>query len=281
MEENPNPEYATYPRAATTDPRQYYGPPDFRINALNEAWLIYKSDFGLWFGGYFLILIVTALVQLPGGIYSMVRVASDGQEVVKAPDMLIANFLFGLIAAAVGGALHGGYLRLAIQKMRLQHEGFAGFFQANGQGWKLALWGAVYSSPVLFVSTLYNAISSGQANAANPDLGVLFGELLVYLTVVIVIQLLIFPFFLAPLILVDQKLSVAEAAMKSWQQVGMLYFRALAFYIVIGIIGVSGAVLCGIGIIFTLPLYQLTVAVAYRDCFMPPLGSQPTGLNIQ
>lgn len=275
MEEHTDPAYAAYPRAASADPRQYYGPPDFRINALNEAWLIYKSDFGLWFGGYFLILIISAVAQAPASVYSFIQTAAHGPAVMKSPSVLMVTFLFGLIAAAVSGALHGGYLRLVIQKMRMRHEGFEGLFKANGQGWKLAMWSAIYSAPILFVSTLYNAISSGQADPSNPDLAALLVELVLLFGSFAVVQLLIFPFFLVPLILVDQKLSLAEAAAKSWQIATKMYFRALVFYIVVGIVAGSGLVLCGVGIIFTIPMYQLTLAVAYRDCFMPPIGAPP------
>lgn len=279
MDENPNPEYVAYPRAADIDPRQYHGPPDFRINVLNEAWLIYKSDLGLWVGGYFLILLLSGLVSVPASLYTYWRTLNDGPAMASSIDVMGVTLVFGFIAAAASGAMHGGFLRLIVQKMRLQHEGFGGLFDLKGQGWKLAVWSAIYAAPVLIISTIYSAFSGQAQNAFNPDIGALFGGLVLFLGATIVVQVLIFPFFLTPLLIVDQRLSIAEAAAVSWKQVSKMYFRALVFYIVMGLVAGSGAVLCGIGLIFTLPLYQLAIAVAYRDNFMPPIGTNSMTYN--
>lgn len=278
MDENPNPEFVAYPRAAEVDPRQYHGPPDFRINALNEAWLIYKSDLGLWVGGYFLILLLSGLVNAPASIYTYWRTLNGGMAAASSTDVIAVTLLFGFIAAGASGAMHGGFLRLIVQKMRLQHEGFGGLFDLKGQGWKLAIWSAIYASPVLIISMMYSTFSGHAQNAVNPDIGALFAGLFLFLGATIVVQILIFPFFLTPLLIVDQRLSIAGAAAVSWKQVSKMYFRALAFYMVMGLVAGSGVVLCGIGLIFTLPLFQLAIAVAYRDNFMPPPRKQCHGL---
>lgn len=270
MDENPPPQYVAYPR--TSDPRQYNGPPDFRINAINEAWLIYKSDFGTWLGGYVIIILISILLQVPGGLYVFWRMSTSGEAAANGIDVLAVGLVAGVISAAISGVLHAGYLRLAIQKMRLQHEGIAGLFNLNGQGGKIAIWSIVYSLPLLLISQVYSYFSSEQTNSASPDLGALFGGMLLFFGAMVLVALLIFPFFLTPMLLVDQKLSITQAASTSWHQVAKMYFRALGFYIVMAVIGASGVLACGIGIIFTLPLYQLAIAVAYRDNFMPPLS---------
>ncbi|MBC8066392.1 MAG: hypothetical protein H7Y17_16290 [Chlorobia bacterium] len=277
MDENSPPQYAAYPRA--TDPRQYNGPPDFRINAINEAWLIYKSDFGTWLGGYVIIILMSILLQVPAGTYVFWRMSTSGEAAATGTDVLVVSLVAGIISSAVSGVLHGGYLRLAIQKMRLRHEGIGGLFNLNGQGAKIAIWSVLYSLPILVISQVYSNFSSQQTNSANPDLGTLFGSMLLFFGAMVIVALLIFPFFLTPMLLVDQKMSIMQAASRSWQQVAKMYFRALGFYIVMAIIGASGVLACGIGVIFTLPLYQLAIAVAYRDNFMPPLSESQTAYS--
>lgn|GEM_PF-3908694 len=269
------PQFASYPRP--TDPRQYSGPPAFRIEAITEAWMIFKSDMATWVVIELLMAFIGFLTQLPGTVFAIMN--TDHPAVLKTPTALALTGVFALLSAGVVGVLQGGFYRVILGRMRLQYEGILDIFKANGEGVKLILWSILLALPSLAASTYYTVTAPVQTNPQNP-----FGEInsvLILLVVLLLIGLLLFPFFLTPLIIVDKKLSIGEAAALSWKTVTRSLGKALAFYFCASVVSALGIVACGIGILFTLPLFSLSIAVAYRDHFMPPLASDGVTTNFE
>lgn len=66
-------------------------------------------------------------------------------------------------------------------------------------------------------------------------------------------------------LLVEQRLDVVPAVKASLAIVKGNFWMFLAFALVASLIGSVGSILCGIGVIVTLPATQCMVAVAYRD----------------
>ncbi len=82
--------------------------------------------------------------------------------------------------------------------------------------------------------------------------------------------LLMFGFYL----IVDRKMAFWPASMASMAMVKENFWPLLGYNLVAGLIGGSGAMVCGIGQIATWPLALCMLAVAYRECF-PADGSDP------
>ena len=239
---------------------------------------MYKADMGTWILGYFLIIVITVAVQFPASLYAIWKVSSgEGPRSTTSADGLIVTFAFSILAAVVGGVLHAGYYRIALQRTRLIAEGVGGIFNLNGQGLALALWSFLYSLPMLVVAIIYNAMAPQPdfTNQRTIDFAALFGPLILYFAALLFVTLLIFPFVLTPLIIVDQKLGIGAAAKKSWQTVSPKYLPAVGFYIAISFLAGLGFIVCGIGALFTLTLFPLTLCIVYRDFFIPPITSQP------
>ena len=70
--------------------------------------------------------------------------------------------------------------------------------------------------------------------------------------------------FVLPLIM-EQRMEVKDAVMKSWEVVQPSLPQFMLFSFVVGIIGGVGIIGCGVGIFFTLPITSCAVAIAYRD----------------
>lgn len=70
--------------------------------------------------------------------------------------------------------------------------------------------------------------------------------------------------FSIPLV-VDRKASGVEAIRRSFEMLKSQWLMATLFYVVAATIGCGGILLCGVGLLFTLPLYFLSIAVAYED----------------
>ncbi|MBU0679007.1 MAG: hypothetical protein KJ626_12925 [Verrucomicrobia bacterium] len=87
---------------------------------------------------------------------------------------------------------------------------------------------------------------------------------LIYMAAAIIVQALVaFAMFL----IVDRKMDFWPATMASVDLVKQNLWPFVGLTLVASIIGQIGAVACGIGIIVTLPINYLILAVAYRACF--------------
>ncbi len=75
--------------------------------------------------------------------------------------------------------------------------------------------------------------------------------------------LLMFGLFL----IVDRKMEFWPASVASFNMVKRNFWPFLGFSIVSNLIGSIGAVACGIGIVFTLPIQVCILTVAYREIF--------------
>jgi len=91
------------------------------------------------------------------------------------------------------------------------------------------------------------------------------GQLLGVVVIIVLKTLLMFALFL----IVDRKMEFWPASMESINRVKGNFFPFLGFAVIAGLIGMIGFVVCGIGVIFTLPITICCLAVAYRDVFGP------------
>ena len=69
-------------------------------------------------------------------------------------------------------------------------------------------------------------------------------------------------------LIIDRNMGVIEAMNESWNTLKNDWLNATVFHFVIFVIGYIGIVACGIGLLFTLPLYFLAVASVYRDFYL-------------
>jgi hypothetical protein len=82
--------------------------------------------------------------------------------------------------------------------------------------------------------------------------------------------LLMFGMFL----IVDRRMEFWPASVESFNKVKPNFWPFLGFAIVSNLIGSIGAIACGIGVVFTLPIQACILTVAYRDVF----GENGSGL---
>ena len=74
-------------------------------------------------------------------------------------------------------------------------------------------------------------------------------------------------FMLAIPLVVESRLPATGAIIQSWNALKSQWLVAAVFHCVLILLAVSGAVLCGVGIFLTGPLYCLSIAVVYREFF--------------
>ena len=89
------------------------------------------------------------------------------------------------------------------------------------------------------------------------------GQLASIFVVFVAHALLMFGLFL----IVDRRREFWPASLESFDRVKPNFWPFLGFSVVTNIIGSIGAIACGIGVIFTLPIQACILTVAYRDVF--------------
>jgi uncharacterized membrane protein len=89
------------------------------------------------------------------------------------------------------------------------------------------------------------------------------GQLASIFVVFVAHALLMFGLFL----IVDRRKEFWPASVESFNKVKPYFWPFLGFSVVTSIIGSIGAIACGIGVIFTLPIQACILTVAYRDVF--------------
>lgn len=89
------------------------------------------------------------------------------------------------------------------------------------------------------------------------------GQLASLFIVFVAHALLMFGMFL----IVDRRLEFWPASLESFNKVKPNFWPFLGFAVVSNLIGSIGAIACGIGVVFTLPIEACILAVAYREVF--------------
>jgi len=89
------------------------------------------------------------------------------------------------------------------------------------------------------------------------------GQLASLFVIFVAHALLMFGLFL----IVDRKMEFWPASVESFNMVKRNFWPFLGFSIVCNLIGSIGAVACGIGVVFTLPIQVCILTVAYREIF--------------
>jgi len=89
------------------------------------------------------------------------------------------------------------------------------------------------------------------------------GQLASLFVVFVAHALLMFGLFL----IVDRKMEFWPASVESFNMVKRNFWPFLGFSVVTNLIGGVGAVACGIGVVFTLPIQVCILTVAYREIF--------------
>ncbi len=229
--------------------QQQTGRSDVRWEWIGEGWEMYQKQMGNWIlislVGFFISLIPTVPVFfLMFASIGMGR-HSDPQDIAAALRAgglsIVTQIIAGVVGWLVQAFTYSGYYNVAIKQLKGGEISLNDFFG-----------GLQYFIPSLGVSALIGVV-------------VLIGNFfccLGFIFQILTIGLVIFAY---PLI-VERKLGTIEALKESINIAMRNIVMFTLFAIVAHIVGISGALLCGVGVIFTFPILFCTVACAYRDC---------------
>lgn len=223
---------------------------EISFDVISQAWTVLQSSLGVYVGSTVIAAIFIAIAEV--FIISSTRPAANGQ-----PTFNLGLYLVGLLVSVVYGLVVAGILRMAINHLRTGHADF----------------GQVFSVLNVFPSLLLAGFLIGIGCTLGGCLCLIPGLLLNGLWM-----------FVAPLIL-DRRMGAIEAMRTSFQTLKPQMWMALLFVIVLTLLAEIGIVACGIGLLFTIPLAVIALAITYRNFFpdgdsgfnfpTPPISNAP------
>jgi uncharacterized membrane protein len=218
-----------------------------RFENIGEAWKIFQANMGPWIlitlVLFLLLMVAQAICLGPGRATIMAAMSADrGRNsdninpialFLGSPLLLIGSIAYSVIAYI----FMGGFTQAAIKQLRGQQPAVSDLFLGLSKAVPLGIAGLLVS------------------------LGTMIGEMFFILPGLIFmgLSLLTMPFIM------EQNMQPVDAIKKSIETLKADMWPALGYYLVFAIVASLGALACGIGMLFTLPLMPLGIALLYRD----------------
>jgi hypothetical protein len=223
--------------------------PLLRFNVVRDAWRLYQRHWWTWSMAMLIVLIAYPLVgaalfavfglKWPGG--------GAGFRLPSGPGESALHYVGTTV---VGGFFLGGMIRMASHQVLGRAPRLGDMFSVVDVGFQL-LAGSVFYGAATFL-----------------------GGLLCVIPGFIVSGLLMFTM---PLIVIARR-PATDAVAESWRILSPQWLTAAVFHLVLSVISGLGFVLCCVGILFTGPLYSLSIAFLFHEFYEPtasPYAKKP------
>lgn len=218
--------------------------PEVRFGVIGDAWQLYKRHWGMW--SIATLIVVLANMVVTGAIASVLGHGGHRHHGgYRWPITPIHGFTQYISMFAVTGFLLGGMLRMAGNQMRGRAPRVEDLFAVTDTWLDVVLVSILYGAAI-FVGSWFCLIPGFIAAGV---------------------------FMFALPLVVEARLPATGAMIQSWHALKSQWLTATVFHFILSLLAGAGALLCGIGIVFTAPLYCLSIAVLYHDFF--PYGATP------
>lgn len=152
---------------------------------------------------------------------------------VYSPRNIMLGIPFGIVQVVIAGAL----IHVALKQIRGEGARVGALLEIGDVVGKLVLLG--------LIETVLSAIAG----------------LLCLLPALVAWSLLMFA---VPLV-VEQKMEPLDAIRQSFNMLKSQWLMALVFNVAAALVSAAGAILCCVGVVLSMPLYELSVALLYDD----------------
>ena len=218
--------------------------PLIQFRVIGEAWRLYKRHWVVWSLAMLIVIACYSVVTSTLMAFLDVRPfhGPGGFRLFLMPGRHTLPFL---LSNAVSSFFLGGMIRMASNQLRGRVPRIEDLFSVTDVWFDLIL-----------VAFLYGVATS-------------LGFMLCAIPGFIVSGL----FMLAIPLVVEGRLPATGALMQSWNTLTPQWLAATLFHCALILAALSGALLCGVGICFTGPLYSLAISILYRDFFSSAMSA--------
>ena len=211
------------------------------VDAITEAWNVIKPQIGVWLG-------VALVYFLIAGAFNGIQFTTMGRDANGMPQNSPISLLVSVVGTIVSLFLAAGLFKVAIHQLRTGRAEFGEMFNIFDQ------------AGALVVAAILTAIATWIGFVLCIIPGIIVGLGLSMTN---------------PLI-VDQKLAGIDAMKRSWDvckgELGNIFLVGLVLFLV----NMAGACLCGLGLLMTIPISYMTFAIIYRNLFLGGTMGQPS-----
>jgi hypothetical protein len=214
--------------------------PQLRFSVIGDAWRLYQRRWVTWSLAMLIVLIAysvagSALFAIFGERWP------GGRGGFRLPPRPNVGALHYVGMTVVGGFFLGGMIRMATRQVFGGVPRIEDLFSVFDVGYHL-LAGTVFYGAASFLASLFCVIP-----------GFIVSGLLM---------------FTLPLIVIARR-PATNAVAESWKVLSPQWLTAAVFHFVLSIVSGMGILLCGIGILFTGPLYCLSIALLFHEFYEP------------
>ena len=215
------------------------------------AWKLVQSNFAVWIPSVLLTLVVMYAITLPlnFGLNALVFGSWIGPKT-----QTVANFLtsmaMGMIPGLITNVFTAGLLYMGVKVARNETIGIGDIFGGFRQFLNVVVG--------MFLMTLIFYV--GFALFIIP--GIFLSGALCFV----------------PLLILDRNMSPIEAISASYETLKQHAFQMFGLVFIAGLLSALGFCLCGFGVLFTMPIYIVTLGLTYNNffpqTFAPGFGHQ-------
>lgn len=216
----------------------YQSGPLIQFGVIGEAWRLYKRHWVVWSLAMLIVLACYGFVT--GALLSLLGIRHlEGPGGFKLFLMPGRHTLPFLVSNVVSSFFLGGMIRMASNQLRGRPPQLEDLFSVTDVWFDLML-----------VAFLYGVVVS-------------IGYMLCVIPGVIIAGL----YMLAIPLVVQGGMPATGALIASWNALKSQWLVAALFNVFVILASFSGFFLCGVGLLFTGPLYCLAISILYRDFF--------------
>ena len=231
--------YSDQEQPPPTQPPAYM-PPTQRVKFefIGEAFQLLQKQLGAWVGAATLTVLLTSLFISPIYIYWILQLTKNPEQTNPT-----VSGLLSIVVTLVSTIMGAGLQYMALKQLRgetLSATSFTGAFSKFG--------------PLAILGLFLGAVSA------------LFGVLPGFLPLLLIVpEILLTTFFtLSSLLILDRNLEPVAALKESVRVMRQEFWISLAFILLSGMASMVGFAACGLGVLFSLPLYPLCIVLLYR-----------------
>jgi uncharacterized membrane protein len=214
--------------------------PLLRFGVIGDAWRLYQRRWWTWSLATLIALIGYSIVG--STLFAVFGTRwHGGTGGFRLPVRPGAGALHYVSTIVVVGFFLGGMIRMANRQVLGQVPRIEDMFSVVDVGLQL-LAGAVFYGAATFLGWMLCVIP-----------GLIVSGLLM---------------FMMPLIVIARK-PPTDAFGESWRVLRSQWLSAAVFHLVLSMTSLMGVILCGVGVLFTGPLYSLSIAILFHEFFEP------------
>ena len=269
------------------------------VESIQRGWDLIKSDYWVFFGMTTLMIVIVVVASLilsainnfiAGGLASVLGMAATNANdigkasAVIAPQLIsmVIGIFVNIIIGALSGCLYCGIYAALSRKVNTGVADFSDLFTGFEKFQQCLIVAAILSviQFVIGVVMLFTGVAFGvsafgagmlMGKDGMPDFAILSGILgvvlilgLIYLVITIILGAL--TTFIYPLI-GERNLQGVEAVSLSVKAGFANIGGIILLLLLLGVMGFIGALACGIGILFVLPIMSAAIFAAYQSVF--------------